>query len=69
MSKPESFKISVILYKNGEFVIILKNEEEIVEVELNGKKPLSTYTEKEIEFLNRIAPPCVWTSYEEVIEE
>jgi hypothetical protein len=51
--------ISVVTYNDGKFEVILKDDEGR-EVSFLGEQKLS---EEDFEFVNEIAPACVWTRY------
>ena len=51
--------ISIVTYNNSKFDVIFRDNEGN-EVTLSGEQEVS---EKELEFINNIAPACVWTRY------
>ena len=54
-----SILISIVTYKNNKFDVIFKDDEGH-EVTFSGEQKVS---EEEFEFINDIAPACVWTRY------
>lgn len=56
----QRMKISVCTYKNGDFEVILKDENDR-EVTLSGNQVLSA---EEFGLVNDLAPACVFTRYE-----
>ena len=52
--------ISVCTFKNGTFDVILQDRETGEEVTLSGERQ---FDEKEFQFLDRVAPACVFTKY------
>lgn len=55
----QRMKISICTYKNGDFEVILKDENDR-EVTLSGIQALS---DEEFELINDLAPACVFTRY------
>ncbi|KKM01144.1 hypothetical protein LCGC14_1797350 [marine sediment metagenome] len=51
--------ISIVTYNNSKFDVIFRDNEGN-EVTLSGEQEVS---EEELEFINNIAPACVWTRY------
>ena len=53
--------ISVCTYKSGDFEVLIRDPETGEEVQLNGNQKLD---DKKLELITRLAPACVWTTYE-----
>lgn len=58
--------ISVCTFKNSEFDVILRDPDTGLEVTLSGIQKLS---DSDFEFINEIAPACVFTKYKRVTPE
>lgn len=56
-------RLSVCTYSDGRFEALLIDEETLQEVQLEGNKAL---TEEEFELLQRVAPGCVLTPYQQL---
>ena len=56
-------KISVVPYNDGMFDVILVDVETNREVVLSGTQEISG---EEFELLNKLAPSCVWTKYQQI---
>lgn len=51
--------ISILTYKDSKFEVIFRDDEGH-EITFSGEQKVS---EEEFEFINNIAPACVWTRY------
>jgi hypothetical protein len=58
--------ISVCTYQNGQFDVILRDKAAGKEITFSGERKVSS---EDHEFLNRIAPACVWTDYQRITPE
>ena len=59
-AKPSELLISIVTYQNDEFDIIFKDKCTSEEISFAGKREID---DAELEFINKIAPACVWTPY------
>lgn len=55
-------KISVCPYVNGDFEVMIIDDETGYEVCLSGSQEISS---EDLDILTKLAPACVWTSYRE----
>lgn len=58
-------KISICTYLNGNFEVMLIDDDTGYEVMLSGSQELS---QEDFDTLNKLAPACVWTSYQDALE-
>jgi hypothetical protein len=62
----EIIKISITTFNNGRFEISFKDKETNEEISFLGNQSIN---DEELTFINKIAPACVWTTYERVTPE
>lgn len=53
--------LSVVTYNDGKFDVIIRDAKTDMEVTFSGNTP--EITDEEFDFLNEVAPACVFTKY------
>lgn len=61
----QQMQISVCTYQGGDWEVIIVDKKTGEEVLFSGHGNLS---DTDFEIVNRLAPACVWTTYEEVVK-
>ena len=61
----KSILISIVTYNNGEFDVMIEDDESHKSITLSGEQRV---TDEEFEFINEIAPACVWTKWSREIK-
>ena len=57
-----NIQMSICTFQDGVFQIIIQDKDTFEEITFDGQKEL---TDEQFEFVNRIAPACVYTPYKE----
>jgi len=65
MVDKKRIKMSICTYQDGLFQVMIVDEATGKEIHLEGHREL---TRDEFEFVNDIAPACVWTTYTQTKE-
>jgi hypothetical protein len=55
--------MSVCTYSDGLFQVMIVDEDTGQEIHFEGNKEL---TDEEFEMINKVAPACVWTPYQQL---
>lgn len=58
--------MSICTFNNGTFDVIFRDKATGEEVTFSGKQEVKG---KQFDFINRIAPACVWTDYQRITPE
>ena len=66
MTDPKHLLISIVTYNDGAFDVIFQDPDTYEEITLSGQQRV---TGEEFEFINRIAPACVFTRYARITPE
>ena len=66
MNDPKHLLISICTYNNGAFDVIFQDPDTYEEITLSGQQSVKG---EQFDFINRIAPACVFTRYARITPE